>query len=136
MRTNPAPNGELEDLIGSAPDSVRQWFDERAELADGGIVGAPVVGPCAVETVLAGPRDRDPTQKIRLGKKRGSPMWPLVEASLLRHFCAMSFAQIAERAGCSTATANRRYHMHQLASQRFADYQSRFVEIATQLLKR
>ena len=119
----------------AAPDTVRAWFQERADIADGGIAGAPVAGPRAVEALLAEPRERDQGRTIRLDRCT-SRAWPLLEAGLLRQFCAMSFEQIAHRVGCGITVARDRYCKHLEANGKCEDYHSDFVDFATQLLAR
>jgi len=126
-------NHQLDSLVAGASPSLREWFEARAHLADGGVVGAPLVGPGTVGAALGEARTADPVLRVGVTKRRVDA-WPVIEVALLRQLCGMTFEQISEQVGCSTATAYARYHRHRAANEQFVDYSSKFADVALRIM--
>ena len=90
-RDGPDP---LDDLVGAAPQRVREWMVRKARLADGTRPGLPLLAPSTVMEVLREEQLREPDLQFRL-RRDSRPAWPLLAAGFLRDACGLTIAAAA-----------------------------------------
>jgi REP element-mobilizing transposase RayT len=103
-RDGPDP---LDDLVGAAPERVRDWMVRKAKLADGSLPGLPLTTPSVLLGALSAVQAEDPDFRVHL-RGRSRSAWPLLGMGLLREECALSHAAAARtlnRPVSSVATA-------------------------------
>ncbi|HUP25717.1 MAG TPA: transposase [Thermoanaerobaculia bacterium] len=94
----------FDDLVRAAPSQIWTWMSRKATLADGCAPAFTLLPPPIVmELVAASDSMHD----------RQSPGWRRsLECGLLRLVCGLTFREISERTGCSTAAAHSRCREH------------------------
>jgi len=104
------PPDPLADLISAAPPKVLSWMRRKAALADGTVVGVPLVPWPAVEANLR--RVAAELRALESWDRRQCPLDDVARAGLLRDVCCLSYPRIARILGCSPNAATHRVQKH------------------------
>jgi REP element-mobilizing transposase RayT len=123
----------LDDLIGAAPDRVRDWMKWKANLADGTIVGMPVCDPDDVDEIVARAKGMHGNWTIRASRK-SSNAWIQAHVALLRDLTGATWVDAARRSGVSTSAAWHSYAKHQHCLESDDAYGARMGELAATAL--
>jgi REP element-mobilizing transposase RayT len=113
LRSRSAASDDLDVVLGPDPAQTLSWMRRQAQLADGEDAPLPVADASAVESSLRAmetrivgipesPRTRGPSVTAR----------DALAAGILRHAATLTWAEIAERLGCSASTARARCMEH------------------------
>jgi len=101
----------LDDLLGLAPERVRDWMCRKAALADGTGIGLPVCDPAIVRGLIAEERMKRPDWRPARMPHYGDT-WQLLEIALLRELCGSTWATIGCQLGIQGQRAMRAYGQH------------------------
>lgn len=102
----PAAGGEsLDDLVGVAPESVREWMYRKALVADGTAAARPLLRTQTVLDAIAAAAAAQDGRLVTIAGRRRSVL-PILRAGLLRTTTGASWSQIAEVVGVSTPAAH------------------------------
>ena len=96
----------LDDLVRATPESVRDWMQRKARLADGTAAGAPT---CLADSVVDLLGDSVPTGFCDLTQ------WNAARAGLWRMLCGWTNAAVARRLAVSSSTASNAFARHLLS---------------------
>ena len=124
---------DLDDLIGSAPDRVRDWMMRKARLADGSSLGVAVCDVTSVQRAIEserqarGPWDLRPRNRSRCG-------WELAEVGLLRTLAGIAHQRIASTTGTTLSGVRRRLEIHCELLESDATYRGRIGELGARAL--
>ncbi len=108
---------KLDLLIAAQPPALRQWFVERATLADGGVTLQALATPEMVDSALAAAahacRARQAYWLVRRSPTaRPVEGWEVARAGLLRELCGLDWSELRVRLGVESSTLQRRLEMH------------------------
>ncbi len=108
---------KLDLLVDAAPPALRQWFVERARLADGGVTLQAMATPEMVEAAMADAAHacpRLPTIWLVRRAPNARPVsgWDVVRAGLLRDLCGLGWSELRLRLGLESAALQRRLELH------------------------
>lgn len=126
-----SPARACDDLLSSAPESVRRRFTLDTLNADGTAPAAATVGPDAVAHALDEARAENRDWALRHASTNA---WKIAETALLVTMCGMSLSEVARRSGCSKSTAKRTHDRHLELLTQDPRYRSRFADIAVRCL--
>lgn len=131
-RSGPDP---LDDLVGQAPERVREWMRRKARLADGAPIGLPVCDALSIrEAVLQAERDHGTWELRPNGRSRDA--WRLAETGLLRTLAALTWGQIAALTRSALSSCQRRFGLHAAFLENEPAYAERVGWIANAALGR
>ncbi|MCP5066161.1 MAG: hypothetical protein GY946_06290 [bacterium] len=128
-----APPLEFRDLVDAAPVRVRAWMRRKQRLADGNLPSVILLHPDTVRELVAKRRSCD---KAILPPRRNRGAWTVLEAGMLRAWCALSMQQIADLQGACLATISKRIRTHRDTRHRFENYTDAEMSILTEALAR
>ena len=97
----------LDGLLGTAPDRVRAWMEEKTRIADGTAPGLAVASPVTLAEGVRRRSVRDPGRLLILGRRR-APWWEALQAGLLRLCTGLRHEEVGERMGLPLTTARKR----------------------------
>lgn len=122
------------DLVGAAPDKVKEWMRRKAELADGTQVGTGVLAPDPLLAAIADQELADPDWWIKPHRHR-KPGWRALSCALLHSACACPIEDIAARLGLGSSTVGRHVKDHSSVVLRDAEYARRASDILSRVLQ-
>jgi REP element-mobilizing transposase RayT len=120
-------------LLRSASLRQQSWMQFKARLADGTSLGAVVLVPDTVRRLIAGCRRARPGRRSVAGANSGS-YWGVLEAGMLRDFCASGLREIADRLGISPGAAQYRCERHCALAATESDYRTLVSRLARRAL--
>jgi len=121
----------LDDLVGAAPERVRQWMCRKTALADGTRPGLPLFGPTKIENELDGARVSRPHWTIRRSSNSLDP-WRVLRVWLLRHAAGLTQGEIAQRLAIPEGSLTRLLRLHGTLMEAERQYR----EVAVELTRR
>ncbi len=119
----------LDDLVGAAPDRVRQWMFRKSALADGTRPGLPLIGTSKIQTELEKGRELLPEWRIRRFGNRLDP-WRVLGVWLLRQAAGLSQAEIAARLDIPQGSLTRLQRLHATLLEDDLPYREAALELA------
>jgi REP element-mobilizing transposase RayT len=123
-----------DDLVGAAPEYVREWMLRKTEVADGSRPGLAYVAPSRVMAEVDSRRANARLLCRSTGTKRTNA-WPVLCTGLLRTLAGLTVAECAQRLGVSSSTASVRYRLHVQAMSEEPAYEAVCVEVAVACLQ-
>ena len=120
----------LDDVVRGSPAKVRAWMERKAQLADGTAPGVPSTSPNRVMSTLATTRTFLPA--LGLHDIAEGELWSIIEVALLRKLAGVSWTEVCQRTGLSSAAARRRFEKHAYLLSRLP-YQARLAELVAML---
>ena len=103
----PSGADPLDDLVGAAPESVRNWMERKARLGDGTGPGWVIAAPAAFRSALAARRSALPVWSVDL-TSRYRAGWEAMEAGGLRWFCGLRVLEVSAMTGVPRTTTQQR----------------------------
>jgi REP element-mobilizing transposase RayT len=110
LRPGAVPDDAI-DLVGAAPERVREWMERKAMLADGTGVGLHACDASRVAEWLGSAR-RDHDHAMERGPHERWEPWKQIGVALLHDLSAESYQRIAHWMGCSPTAAWTMYARH------------------------
>ncbi len=124
----------LDDLVGSAPECVREWMRRKTKLADGTRPGIPIASPATILNEIALRKPMNPTWRIRRGKMNVHP-WTVIQVWLLRHASGQSQAAIATRLEMAEGAMTRVERLHATLLSENPEYERVTVQLLQTVLR-
>jgi REP element-mobilizing transposase RayT len=115
----------LDDLIAGAPEKVRAWLIERADIADGMRPGVPVASPDALLAALSRACLEHPIWAPRTVERKRVDRWRILTIGLLRSGSGLTIREIAERMGSSPSGISSCLSRHRALVHGDEDYAAR-----------
>lgn len=132
----PVARGDPTDsLLASAPEHVRTWLVECAQLGDGLTPGLALADPAGTLEDVRARRERAGYWTIHPGRKSESA-WDLMEVGLVRALCRSNYVEIQQLTGLPRSTVWSRCKRHALAIEHDAEYGLEAARIASEILQR
>lgn len=125
-RASPGGADPLDDLVGAAPERIRDWMERKALLADGTSPGWVLAHP---PTVLAVVKERAPGGP-------GGGFGEALEAWLLRTCAGLTMTEVGRWTGRPVSTLHRRVRACAQALQRDTALRSTAAGVLAEILER
>lgn len=125
----------LDQLVEAASSQVRAWMIRKAKLADGTREFQPLCDSSSVQAAVT-------TMRVQAGEWRSPSacrapdLWTVAESGLLRDIAGLTWAEIADLCGCSTATSHSRHRLHARLLVELPGYADRVSRLTASALER
>ncbi len=124
----------LDDLIGASSESVWNWMERKAKLADGTRPGLPLISSQTIRAHL------DSTERLDLAVpklRRGKPCdaWQVLSVWLFRNLASQSYSQIAAGLSIPEGSIARQLRQHPIYLLQSPTYQAVAIELTRTCLR-
>jgi REP element-mobilizing transposase RayT len=126
---------ELDELVGAAPDRVRDWMQRKARLADGSARRTVIMGAASVRAAIEREAAQRPGWTVRVGVHHRCA-WAAMRAGLLRTLAAARLADVARWEGVAVSSIARRERWHRVAIMNDAEYADVASRVAAEAMRK
>ena len=123
----------LDDLVGSSPAAVVEWFRRRAALADGTKPGLPVCHSTTIRRLVARRVRALGSWTVDAPQRDG---WEVALAALLVELCGSTQTAVASTLGCSNTRVGRILKSHRELIATDGTYRERVGDVTAEALRR